>query len=465
MSRKVSEVYQIKVTLNETHPPIWRRIQAPAITSLFKLHDILQIVMGWEDYHLHMFTIDYKNYGDPQDDEFGELGTKDEIHYRLHQVVPGEGFRFTYEYDFGDGWEHTLLVEKILPAEEGVRYPRCVSGKRACPPEDVGGVWGYEVFLHAIRDPRHPEHDEYLEWIGGKFDPQAFDLEAVNAALDGMERRSREASSVWSQEDQAGIVFVDSSSAWIDELPEDQWADAEKLALRQDMVTLLNYLRDHRLSGTQSTGNLPLKAVREICAQFVSPPRMEERIGDYVFRVRSEAQVWPLYFVHILASHGALLSGGLGRRWRLTDQGELFLAMPAPLQAWFLFLAWWTQVDWEIASPFGIRGDSVIDRFRQPVLDHLLAISVGTRVLFEPFADRLVEDIGLVWSTQDQDYARQGSRAIIERIVIEPLVDLGILRPEHGPHKTLRGRYKELIAFYITPFGRSLLELMKTGQP
>jgi Plasmid pRiA4b ORF-3-like protein len=88
-----------------------------------------------------------------------------------------------YEYDFGDGWEHVVLLEKVLPPEQGVDYPRCTAGKRACPPEDVGGVWGYESFLETIRDPSHPEHDDMLEWAGGEFDPEQFDLNAANEAL------------------------------------------------------------------------------------------------------------------------------------------------------------------------------------------------------------------------------------------------------------------------------------------
>jgi hypothetical protein len=188
MPKKPSLVYQIKVTLDDTHPPIWRRIQVPEDTSLLKLHDIVQIVMGWEDDHLHSFLIEDQYYGRPEDDEYGEFGTIDEKRVKLKEVIPGEGFRFKYEYDFGDSWEHTLLVEKILPPEEGVRYPVCVKGKRACPPEDVGGVWGYENFLEAIRDPDHEEHDMYLEWVGDEFDPEAFDLKGVNQSLRSMGR-------------------------------------------------------------------------------------------------------------------------------------------------------------------------------------------------------------------------------------------------------------------------------------
>jgi hypothetical protein len=140
MSSQSNQIYQIKVTLDDTHPPVWRRIQVPSNTTLLKLHDILQVVMGWDDYHLHMFTIEGSIYGDPADDEYGDFGTIDEANYKLNKVIYQEGQRFSYEYDFGDSWDHTLLVEKILPPQESVRYPICLKGKRACPPEDVGGV-------------------------------------------------------------------------------------------------------------------------------------------------------------------------------------------------------------------------------------------------------------------------------------------------------------------------------------
>jgi hypothetical protein len=177
------QVYQIKVTLNNFRPPIWRRLQVTGNTTLAELHNIIQICMGWEDYHLHQFIIDDEYYGVPDDDYIGFIEMKNEKRYRLNQIIPGEKFKFEYEYDFGDSWDHSLIVEKILPYEEGRDYPLCIKGKRACPPEDVGGVWGYSAFLDAIQHPEHPEHDEYMEWIGEAIDPEAFDLEAINSAL------------------------------------------------------------------------------------------------------------------------------------------------------------------------------------------------------------------------------------------------------------------------------------------
>jgi len=466
MTRKGSRIYQIKVTLEDVPPAIWRRVQVPGDITLFKLHETLQIVMGWDNYHLHSFLIHGEHYGDPTYDEFDELGTKDETRYKLSQVIREEGVRFVYEYDFGDGWEHTLLVEKILPAEKGIHYPRCVKGKRACPPEDVGGVWGYEEFLKAINDPEHSEYDEYRGWIGSEFDPEAFDLEEVNALLRSTTRdRNRETFSAWSiEDDRFRTTLVDTSSTWAQGLPEDQRAVAENLPLRRDTVTLLTYLRDNRVTGTQSKGNLALKAVHEISEHFVNPPVLEKKIGDSVFRIRSEEAVWPLYFVHVLASVSGLVTGGSSRRWWLTPLGEQFLTAPAPLQVWLLFTTWWTQTNWAMASPYEFRDDSVPASFREFTLDHLLDLPVESRMLFEPFADRLIEDIGLVWPIEDQDHARYFLRAIVEKIVVDPLTDFGILIPEHGPHKTLGARYKELLAFQVTPMGRGLLEAMKALQ-
>jgi hypothetical protein len=137
--------------------------------------------MGWEDAHLYQFVVSGIRYGDPR--LLGELDAEDARTVPLATLGLREKVKFVYEYDFGDSWEHELLVEKILPWDEGKRYPVCLTGKRTCPPEDCGGIWGYASFLEAIRDPEHPEHDEMLEWVGGEFDPDIFDLDEVNREL------------------------------------------------------------------------------------------------------------------------------------------------------------------------------------------------------------------------------------------------------------------------------------------
>jgi hypothetical protein len=471
MPNTSNQIYQIKVTLDDTHPPIWRRIQVPGNSTLLKLHDILQIVMGWEDYHLHMFTVEGFIYGDPADDEYGDLGTIDEAYTKLSQVIHREGQRLRYEYDFGDSWDHTLLVEKILAPQEGVRYPVCLKGKRACPPEDVGGVWGYENFLEAIRNTDHDEHEEYLAWIGGEFDPEAFDLEDANAKLRSMGRgRSTEALGPWSNAgNEIAAKIFELASPWPQTLPDEQQLVAEELPLRRDVVTLLTYLRDNKVNGTQSTGNLPLKAVYEICAKFVDPPPMEEAIGERVYRVRSETEVWPLYFRHVLVSVAGLVTGGLSRRWKVTSLGERFLAVPSPRQVWFLLATWWTQINWAIATPYDFEDGYMPYGFSRLALKHLLELPPGQPAPFERFADRMIADSRMVWPIENQDSARSILRSIIERMVINPLVDFGVLQTEYEPHRTLGADFPQLSAFWIPPFGKGLLKAihgaMKSDQP
>jgi Plasmid pRiA4b ORF-3-like protein len=177
-------IWQLKVTIKGSKPPIWRRIQVPANLSLSTLHQILQIALGWDNYHLYEFQIGDEHYGEPtKDDASWGPEVRSARRARLNRVVGGEGGKFVYQYDFGDDWEHAIVVEKVLPAEIGTQYPRCVTGKRACPPEDCGGIWGYYNLLTALRDPQHEEHAQMLEWVGGEFDPEAFDASAVNALL------------------------------------------------------------------------------------------------------------------------------------------------------------------------------------------------------------------------------------------------------------------------------------------
>ena len=178
---KNAGIYQLKITLRESKPPIWRRIQVKSNTTLAKLHDIFQIVMGWTDSHLHQFIIRGAEYGVPHSDYDMEM--EDEKHFKLGKLIFTEKGRFVYQYDFGDSWEHEILVEKILPIEKDLHYPICLKGNRACPPEDCGGIWGYPNFLEAIEDVNHPEHNDMLEWIGGKFDPEEFDIESTNKKL------------------------------------------------------------------------------------------------------------------------------------------------------------------------------------------------------------------------------------------------------------------------------------------
>lgn len=186
-------VHEMKVTLDGSTPAIWRRIQVASDVSLARLHRILQATMGWAGLYHHQFIIRGRYYGRPDPD--GEV--HDDRRIKLGQVVMRAPSRFTYEYDFGDGWMHGVMVEKILPREPEAYYPLCVAGERACPPEDVGGLYGYYDFLDALQNAAVAGHDSAVDWIGGQFNPDAFDLDTVNRRLRRLEdsRRKVEASS------------------------------------------------------------------------------------------------------------------------------------------------------------------------------------------------------------------------------------------------------------------------------
>jgi Plasmid pRiA4b ORF-3-like protein len=181
---KAQSIYQLKITLKDCRPPIWRRVLVRSDVTLGHLHWVIQLSMGWTNSHLHSFTIKGVEYGVPMPEfDFDEVEVRDEQTVNLSKIISGEKFKFSYLYDFGDSWEHEILVEKVLEADPEIDYPICIKGKRACPPEDCGGVWGYQNFLEVIHEPDHPEHEEMLEWVGGFYDPDDAELDEVNHQL------------------------------------------------------------------------------------------------------------------------------------------------------------------------------------------------------------------------------------------------------------------------------------------
>ena len=178
-----ASLYRLKVTLRGLRPLIWRRFLVPSDITLKRLHDSLQMVMGWTNSHLHQFEshgVHYRISGR----EFG-VECVSENRMALCEVLCRPKDRLVYEYDFGDCWIHDVVLEAVLPPGKGGCYPVIEAGKRACPPEDVGGDYGYLNFLEAIADPKHPEHEDMLEWIGGSFDPEAFNVVEANLAFHG----------------------------------------------------------------------------------------------------------------------------------------------------------------------------------------------------------------------------------------------------------------------------------------
>lgn len=188
----MENIIQLKVRLNRTFPEIWRRIQVEKTTSFFELHHIIQIVMGWENYHMFEFNFNGYRIGEPNDEMVGMgFGSKDVLDskdIKLDSIITDITEIFDYDYDFGDGWNHRIIVEEFHPKKENIQYPRCIEGALKCPPEDCGGIGGYYNLLNVINNKKHPERKEMLEWLGRKYDPNEFNLKKINLQLSKLEK-------------------------------------------------------------------------------------------------------------------------------------------------------------------------------------------------------------------------------------------------------------------------------------
>jgi len=181
-----ASVFQLKVTLGEVTPPVWRRVRMPGDIKLHECHELLQVLMGWTNSHLHRFKIDGQEFA-PKWSEYEMTVVRDERRVTLERAVKLAGESFQYDYDFGDGWKHEILIEETLPWEKGSWIPVCLAGAGACPPEDCGGPYGYADLLEAVADPNHEQHEELNVWLNGdrniKFNPGHFNLALVNKFL------------------------------------------------------------------------------------------------------------------------------------------------------------------------------------------------------------------------------------------------------------------------------------------
>lgn len=175
-----NQIYQIQIVLVNTKPKTWRRLLVNSDILLVDFHRIIQTSMGWTNSHLHQFNNGLTSYSP---EEFEVEDTKDSRTVKLKTILKKEGSKIVYEYDFGDGWNHDIILEKIIKAEDNGQIPRCIKGKGNCPPEDCGGPYGYMELLKTISNPKHEDYESMMEWLGGEFDPDFFDINQINQQL------------------------------------------------------------------------------------------------------------------------------------------------------------------------------------------------------------------------------------------------------------------------------------------
>lgn len=174
------KIYQIQIALKEAKPKIWRRVLVDSDILLVDFHRIIQTTMGWKNSHLHVFSDGIQEYA-PK--EFEIEYTIDSRTISLDKILKAEKSKIKYEYDFGDSWEHTITLEKILPPDSQIQIPKCIAGKRNCPPENCGGAWRYSDIIDILKQPKHEEYKSYIEWLGDDFDPEYFNKDEKNSLL------------------------------------------------------------------------------------------------------------------------------------------------------------------------------------------------------------------------------------------------------------------------------------------
>jgi hypothetical protein len=187
----MEEIIQLKVSLLNSNPSIWREVQVNRDTTFFELHHIIQITMGWLNYHLYEFNLEgYRISEVSEDFRFAGFGSNEVINSRdikLKDVITAQGDKINYEYDFGDGWQHQIIVESFVKCDRG-EYPVCIGGEMRCPPEDCGGIFSFYEYLAILNNKKHPEHNDMVRWFPKKYDPAIFDIEKANKQLQKLDK-------------------------------------------------------------------------------------------------------------------------------------------------------------------------------------------------------------------------------------------------------------------------------------
>jgi len=459
----MSNLLQIKISIKNIQPSIWRRIFVSDKITLLDLHSVIQAVFSWQDYHLHEFKINHISFGDPANDDFGDHPLLNEAEYGLSSLGLTKGARFTYIYDFGDNWEHSLVIEEVIPIEKGTKQLRCIDGKRACPPEDVGGIYGYAEFLNILKNPQHDEYKSTLDWVGGTFNPNDFNLSAANERLDLFIKKKSEwyPRPEYSLEGQFG--WSDSQiglNKFLNQITAEDKVTITQLPLRRDVVSLVTYIKEHKIKGTNSTGNFPRNAVQDIASLLAVPPVLKHEFRDLTIEFRYERDVRPVYTVHLLAYLAGLIEGSKGHSWSLTSEGKNFLISSSSEHFFILFITWWFKGDWsDFPVSFQIK-DGFEIQFLDVVHSTLMELSPRESTDYSTFVLRMMELTGLKFSTHDFDSGLSRLKSDFEFAIVEPLESFAVLTTERKKNHDMFD-YAELSTISLTEIGCKILKSLK----
>jgi hypothetical protein len=256
------------------------------------------------------------------------------------------------------------------------------------------------------------------------------------------------------------------STAYLDHFINDKHNQiANSIELRQNMVTFLHFVRNNKVVGTQSTGNMPLKMISQLSKELVNPPKLENKVGDKIYRVRSETEVWPIYFPHILAEGGNLVRISKGKQWKLKSKGDKFLIMPELIQLWFLLMIWWHRINWLVAFQIMGIGENLPPHFERSTLEHFLIQINENSISFDDFADSLIDQTGLTWFSQDKSFHNILLRGSIEHVVIHIHEQFGIVDTEYEDEIIGNYKTKKLKSFKVTTLGKTLIEAIRLSFP
>jgi hypothetical protein len=431
--------------------------------TLWDLHEVIQAVFGWIGYHLHEYSIGNVIYGDPEDSEYMDFVKEDEELYKLSDFNFNKGSQFTYLYDFGDSWKHSILIEKVLPYDKKLRLPQFLEGKRTTPPEDVGGEYGYSEFLEAIKNPKHPEHERYLIWAGGSFDPELINIKMINYKIDIVAQQLNDWNvrlNLWIEDPKDWVDPQVAVKNWIKTLQKRDVEKIQSLALLTNMRYLLTYLQDNKVSGTSSTGNFPQKAVKDLVEKIgYSHPLLDKAEFSRMFK--NENEVWAVYSIHLLAYWAELIEGGKGKLWKLTSKGENFLNISPAEQLHTLFSGWWFHGYWLIPSHRFTRIQYLPPDFPRFIHSIITSTLVSQSMNFTDFCKKILKALGYSVQPDPNDYNFRLLCDDLEEIVIKPMDSFGFIICKKEEKILLSSiKSSELDRFLLSDFGREALRTM-----